>query len=80
MLLLSASQLVIFGSALTGFICGVLAGVLTAVLFGVLSYNLGADEVLAGLAINIFAIAGTRYLLETLFKRRGFFLTHLFKV
>ena len=61
------------GSALTGFICGVLAGVLTAVLFGVLSYNLGADEVLAGLAINIFAIAGTRYLLETLFKRRGFF-------
>ena len=45
------------GSALTGFICGVLAGVLTAVLFGVLSYNLGADEVLAGLAINIFAIA-----------------------
>ena len=42
-------------------------------MFGVLSYNLGADEVLAGLAINIFAIAGTRYLLETLFKRRGFF-------
>ena len=61
------------GSALIGFICGVLAGIFTAVLFGVLSYNLGADEVLAGLAINIFAIAGTRYLLETLFKRRGFF-------
>ena len=60
------------GSALTGFICGVLAGVLTAVLFGVLSYNLGADEVLAGLAINIFAIAGTRYLLETLLNE-GFF-------
>ena len=61
------------GSALTGFICGVLAGVLTAILFGVLSFNLGADEVLAGLAINIFAIAFTRYLLETLFDRRGFF-------
>ena len=61
------------GSALTGFIWGVSAGVLTAVLFGVLSFNLGADEVLVGLAINIFSIAGTRYLLETLFKRRGFF-------
>ena len=55
------------GSALTGFIAGVSAGVLTAILFGVLSFNLGADEVLAGLAINIFAIAFTRYLLETLF-------------
>ena len=61
------------GSALTGFIWGVSAGVLTAILFGVLSFNLGADEVLVGLAINIFSIAGTRYLLETLFKRRGFF-------
>ena len=61
------------GSALTGFIAGVSAGVLTAILFGVLSFNLGADEVLAGLAINIFAIAFTRYLLETLFDRRGFF-------
>ena len=61
------------GSALTGFIWGVSAGVLTAILFGFLSFNLGADEVLVGLAINIFSIAGTRYLLETLFKRRGFF-------
>ena len=61
------------GSAMTGFIWGVSAGVLTAILFGVLSFNLGADEVLAGLAINIFALALTRYLLETLFKRRGFF-------
>ncbi len=61
------------GSALVGFISGVSAGVLTSLLFGLLSFKLGADEVLAGLAINIFAIAGTRYLLETLFERRGFF-------
>jgi len=61
------------GSALIGFVCGVSAGILTSILFGVLSFRLGADEVLAGLAINIFALAGTRYLLETLFQRRGFF-------
>ena len=42
-------------------------------LFGLLSFTLGADEVLAGLAINIFSLAGTTYLMRTIFGQAGFF-------
>ena len=59
------------GSALTGFIAEFCRS-LDRNSFWCLSFNLGADEVLAGLAINIFAIAFTRYLLETLFDREIF--------
>ena len=48
-----------FESVWAGFTAGIIAGLLTAALFGLLSFTLGADEVLAGLAINIFALAGT---------------------
>jgi len=56
-----------------GLAAGVIAGIMTAVLFGLLSFTLGADEVLAGLAINIFSLAGTTYLMRTLFGQAGFF-------
>ena len=56
-----------------GLAAGVIAGIMTAVLFGLLSFTLGADEVLAGLAINILSLAGTTYLMRTLFGQAGFF-------
>ena len=56
-----------------GLAAGVIAGIMTAVLFGLLSFTLGADEVLAGLAINIFSLAGTTYLMRTLWGQAGFF-------
>ena len=62
-----------FESVWAGFTAGIIAGLLTAALFGLLSFTLGADEVLAGLAINIFALAGTTYLMRTIFGQAGFF-------
>ena len=55
-----------------GFVAGIIAGLLTAALFGLLAFTLGADEVLAGLAINIFSLAGTTYLMRTVWLKRIF--------
>jgi len=51
-------------SVWAGLAAGITAGLVTALLFGLLSFTLGADEVLAGLAINIFSLAGTTYLMR----------------
>ncbi|MDA9645560.1 ABC transporter permease [Candidatus Actinomarina] len=56
-----------------GLAAGVIAGIVTSLLFGLLSFTLGADEVLAGLAINIFSLAGTTYMMRTLWGQAGFF-------
>ena len=56
-----------------GLAAGVIAGIVTSLLFGLLSFTLGADEDLAGLAINIFSLAGTTYMMRTLWGQAGFF-------
>lgn len=59
------------GSQLLGFLIGVLAGVLMALIFGFATINLGAEQVLSGLAINMFALGSTGFLMRLVWGVEG---------
>lgn len=52
------------GSATIGALCGVLGGMLVALLYGVAVLRFHADQIVAGVAINLLALGLTRYLLK----------------
>jgi simple sugar transport system permease protein len=52
---------------LLGVLAGVLAGVALAALLGLCTVRLGGDQIVAGIAINLLAVGGTRYFLKLLF-------------
>jgi len=76
-MLLSAFSAVVFSyytaSALIGVIAGMLAGLLTSAIFAGFNQELGADERIAAMAVNILALGLTIYLLRTLFGVMGAF-------
>lgn len=55
------------GSAWLGLIGGMLAGVAVAAVQIGCSLKLGADQVIVGVALNVLALGGTRFLLQLLF-------------
>lgn len=55
------------GSALVGVAGGVVAGMLVAALQLGLALRLSADQVIVGVALNLLALGGTRFLLQVLF-------------
>lgn len=59
------------GSPWVGLVFAMVAGGLVAAIHAFLSIHLKADQVVSGVAINLFASALTSYLLLVLFKRQG---------
>jgi ABC-type uncharacterized transport system permease subunit len=55
------------GSALAGIAGGVLAGMATAAVQAGCAQWLGADQVIVGVALNIIALGGTRFLLQAIY-------------
>jgi simple sugar transport system permease protein len=59
------------GSAWIGLLCGVIMGVLLSAVFAWAAIRLAADQVVLGMAINIFAAGLTAFLLDTIFGLGG---------
>ncbi|SHE33977.1 ABC transporter permease [Clostridium fallax] len=59
------------GNPWIGVLCAVVAGGVMALVHAFLSVNLRADQVVSGVAINLFAGALTSYLIVELFGRQG---------
>lgn len=56
------------GSALFGVACGIAGGLLTALIHAVISIHIKADQIISGIAINLFAVGITKFVLEILFQ------------
>ncbi len=61
------------GSAWIGVIAAVLAGAGMAALLAVASVRYGGDEIIVGIALNLFAVGLTAFLLRTMFGTQGTF-------
>lgn len=55
------------GSAVVGVLCGVAGGMLLALIHALASIRFRADQVVVGIAINLFAIGITRFFLKLIF-------------
>lgn len=55
------------GNPMAGLLCGVAFGLLTALIHAVVSINIKADQIISGIAINLFAVGITKFVLELLF-------------
>ncbi|HUI31165.1 MAG TPA: ABC transporter permease [Candidatus Acidoferrales bacterium] len=55
------------GNPLIGAVCGIVFGILTALIHAVVSINIKADQIISGIAINLFAVGITKFVLEILF-------------
>ena len=55
------------GDPFIGIICGIASGLLTAMIHAVVSINIKADQIISGIAINLFAVGITKFILEILF-------------
>lgn len=60
------------GSAWIGLAFAVIAGTLVALLFAVSVIRYGADQIIAGIAINLIAVGGTGYLLVEIYGTSGY--------
>lgn len=60
-------------SALGGVLVGMAFAIATALLFAILRVNFNADEVVVGLAVNLFSTSITIFLLRTIFQVTGTF-------
>lgn len=56
-----------FGESELGAVAGIVAAVLLAALYGFLTVTLGADQIVCGVAINLLADGGSRFLLKAWF-------------
>lgn len=59
------------GSVWIGLLSAIIAGIITSLLLGVLAVNLKANQVVAGVAINILAVSLTSLLLQLVWQRSG---------
>lgn len=55
------------GNPLIGIMCGVMFGLLTALIHAIVSISIKADQIISGIAINLFAVGITKFVLEILF-------------
>lgn len=55
------------GNPFAGVLCGITFGLLTAMIHAVVSINIKADQIISGIAINLFAVGITKFVLEILF-------------
>jgi simple sugar transport system permease protein len=59
------------GSWLVGLLCGVAGSTLLALIFIVFAIGLKTDEFVTGIALNLFAVGATTYLLRQIFDVKG---------
>lgn len=57
------------GSVTIGVLCGLAGGLLIAAIYGLVALRFAADQIVAGVALNILAYGLTRYLLKPTFDR-----------
>jgi len=55
------------GSPWIGILCGIACGLLTALIHAIVSINIKADQIISGIAINLFAVGITKFVLEIIF-------------
>ncbi len=55
------------GSPLFGVLCGIIAGLLTALIHGIVSVTMKANQIVSGIAINLFAIGVTKFACQVIF-------------
>lgn len=55
------------GNPFAGIICGITFGLLTALIHAIVSINIKADQIVSGIAINLFAVGITKFILEMSF-------------
>jgi len=63
----------LFGSSLAGIMLAVMVGIIMSLIYGFFVINLESDEFVIGIAINIFAMGFTVFLLRSIFGVRGAF-------
>ena len=56
------------GNPYLGIIFGIIVGILISLIHAVISINLRGNQIISGVAINLFAAAITSYLIKTIFK------------
>lgn len=59
------------GNPYLSIICGIISGIFIALIHGFISITLKGDQVISGVAINIFAVASTSYLIKAIFGQAG---------
>lgn len=52
-------------------ICGMVVGLLMALMHAFISIHLKGEQIISGVAINLFAVASTSYLIKAIFKASG---------
>ena len=62
-----------FGSWEMGILCGILGALVIALIFIFFAVVLGTDEFVTGIALNLFALGTTTYLLRQIFEVKGAF-------
>ncbi|WP_066901510.1 ABC transporter permease [Streptobacillus notomytis] len=59
------------GNPYLGIICGMTVGALMSLIHAVISIHLKGEQIISGVAINLFAVAVTSYLVKVIFKASG---------
>ena len=67
----TATVNILTGSPYLGILAGVIVGGLISALHAVISIHLKGNQIISGVAINLFAVATTSFLIKTIFKAAG---------
>ena len=59
------------GNPYLGIVAGMVVGVLISLIHAVISINLKGNQIISGVAINLFAVAVTSFLIKTLYSTAG---------
>lgn len=59
------------GNPYLGIFCGIIVGGLVALMHAVISIHLKGNQIVSGVAINLFAVSTTSYLIKAMFKVAG---------
>ncbi|MGB9772906.1 MAG: ABC transporter permease [Bacteroidota bacterium] len=55
------------GNPFVGIICAIIGGLVTALIHALVTINVKADQIVSGIAINLFAVGVTKFVLQILF-------------
>lgn len=59
------------GNPYLAIVCGMVVGALMSLIHAVISIHLKGEQIISGVAINLFAVAVTSYLIKVIFKASG---------
>ena len=59
------------GNPYLGILSGIIVGIFMALIHAIISIHLKGDQIISGVAINLFATATTSYLIKAIFKVSG---------